>query len=275
MEQRISSSQSPIALTKGLWRNRDLILQLVRRDVAGRYKGSVFGILWSLVNPIVLLTVYTLVFSVVFQAKWGTGDESRAQFALQLFAGMIVHGLFCETLQRAPTLIMSNVSYVKKIVFPLEVLPVVTVGTTAFHAAVSLVVLTLALLLVTGSIPLAVVFVPVVLAPLMVMSLGFAWLLSSLGVYLRDVAQPISLITTILLFASPVFYPASSLPEYIQPWLLLNPLTYIIGQLRDVMIAGSLPDFGGLAIYSVVSIAVAWMGGAWFQKTRAGFANVL
>ena len=275
MTLRGATSSSPIALASTLWSHRDLVLQLVRRDIAGRYKGSVFGILWSLFNPIVLLIVYTLVFSVVFQAKWGTGTESQAQFALQLFAGMIVHSLFCETLLRAPTLIISNVSYVKRIVFPLEVLPVVTIGTSAFHAGISILVLTTALLIVNGSVPVTAVFLPLVLAPLTVISLGFAWFLSSLGVYLRDVAQPISLITTILLFASPVFYPASALPEYIQPWLLLNPLTFIIEQTRAVLIAGTAPDLLGLAAYSAVALIIAMAGNFWFQKTRRGFANVL
>ena len=267
---------SLVSLVHSLWRNRSLILQMVKRDVIGRYKGSVMGILWSLANPILLLAMYTFVFSVVFKARWGVGEpESKSQFAVLLFVGMIVHGLLSETLVRAPTLILANVSYVKKIVFPLEILPVMAMCASVFHAMVSVVVLAAALLLLNGAIPWTIVFLPFVLLPLVVLTLGIAWTLAWLGVFLRDVAQPISLAMTVLLFASPVFYPISALPEKLRPWLMLNPLTFIIEQARAVIIFGQNPDWTGLAIYSVASVAIAWIGYALFQKTRKGFANVL
>jgi lipopolysaccharide transport system permease protein len=267
---------SPRSLVRSLWFHRDLILQMTRRDVIGRYRGSVMGLLWSLANPILLLGMYTLVFSVVFKARWGTAEpESRGQFAILLFVGMIVHGLFAETLTRAPTLILSNVSYVKKIVFPLEILPVVAMGVSLFHAAISLLVLAAAMLLTNGFLPWQAVFLPLVLLPLMVLALGLAWVLASLGVFLRDVAQPIGLAMTILLFASPVFYPISALPPAIQPWLMLNPLTFIIEQARAVLIEGRLPDIVGLLAYAIVAALAAWAGYGWFQKTRKGFANVV
>ncbi|MGF9562905.1 ABC transporter permease [Neorhizobium sp. BT27B] len=262
-------------MAASLLRNRDLILQLTKRDVVGRYKGSVLGVFWSFLNPIILLVVYTFVFSVVFKAKWGGVDEDRAQFAVVLFAGMIIHSLFSEVLLRAPTLIVSNASYVSKILFPIEILPVITMGTAFFHALVSILVLAVAIMVISGSLPLTIVWVPLILMPLILMALGFAWGIASLGVFLRDVAQPIGLLMTVLLFASPVFYPISALPEGIQPWLLLNPLTFIIEQMRAVMIYGRVPNFGTWSLYSVVSIFVAWGGYAWFQKTRKGFANVL
>ncbi|MDD1633271.1 MAG: ABC transporter permease [Methylococcaceae bacterium] len=249
---------------------------MTKRDVIGRYKGSVLGLLWSFVNPIFLLTIYTLVFSVVFKARWGSGEpESRTQFAVLLFVGMIVHSLFSETLVRAPRIILANVNYVKKIVFPLEILPVVAMGASVFHTVVSVLVLAGALVLLNGFLPWTAVFLPLVLFPLIVFSLGVAWALASLGVFLRDVAQPIELAMTILLFASPVFYPVSALPEHVRPWLMLNPLTFIIEQARGVLIYGKLPYAPGLLIYLLVSLAVAWVGYAWFQKTRKGFANVL
>jgi len=236
----------------------------------------VMGVLWSLANPILLLGMYTFVFSVVFKARWGVGEsESKSQFAVLLFVGMIVHGLLSETLMRAPTLILANVSYVKKIVFPLEILPVIAMCAAVFHAVVSSAVLAAALLLLNGSIPWTVFFLPFVLLPLVVLTLGIAWMLAWLGVFLRDVAQPIGMAMTVLLFASPVFYPITSLPEAVRPWLILNPLTLIIEQARAVMIAGRIPDWSGLMIYSVVSLAIAWLGYASFQKTRKGFANVV
>lgn len=259
-----------------MWSNRQLILQMTKRDVIGRYKGSVMGVMWSFLNPLFLLVIYTFVFSVVFKARWGTSlPESKTQFAILLFVGMIVHGLFAETLNRAPGLILSNVSYVKKIVFPLEILPVVAIGTALFHALVSVLVLVVAFVLINGYLQWTIVFLPLVLLPLIVLTLGAAWGLASLGVFLRDVAQPIGLIMTVLLFASPVFYPITALPEYIRPWLMLNPLTFVIEQARAVLVFGQIPDWAGLAIYSLASLLIAWMGYAWFQKTRKGFANVL
>ncbi|MEO6147408.1 MAG: ABC transporter permease [Sulfuriferula sp.] len=276
MNPHAPSPVSLASLVRSLWGNRELILQMTKREVIGRYKGSVMGLMWSFANPILLLAMYTLVFSVVFKARWGTGEpESRTQFAVLLFVGMIVHSLFSETLIRAPSLILSNVSYVKKIVFPLEILPVIAMGASAFHAMVSVLVLAGALVMLNGLLPWTVVFLPLVLLPLIVFSLGIAWALASLGVFLRDVAQPIGLAMTILLFASPVFYPVSALPEHVRPWLMLNPLTFIIEQARAVLIYGQLPNTIGLLIYSLVSLTVAWVGYAWFQKTRKGFANVL
>ncbi len=276
MNPHAPAPTSLASLVRSLWHNRDLILQMVKRDVIGRYKGSAMGILWSLANPILLLTLYTFVFSVVFNARWGdSAPESKSQFAVLLFVGMIVHSFMSETLVRAPSLILANVSYVKKIVFPLEILPVVAMCASAFHSMVSVLVLAAALLLLNGAIPWTIVLLPFVLLPLAVLSLGVAWLLAWLGVFLRDVAQPISLVMTVLLFASPVFYPITALPEDLRPWLMLNPLTFVIEQARAVTISGEQPDWTGLAIYSTVAIAIAWLSYASFQKTRKGFANVL
>ena len=264
------------SLVRNLWRQRGLILQMTKRDVIGRYKGSVMGVMWSLFNPLFLLVIYTFVFSVVFKARWGTGPvESKSEFAILLFVGMIVHGLFAETLNRAPGLILNNVSYVKKIVFPLEILPAVAICAALFHALVSVFVLAVVFIVLNGYLQWTAVFLPLVLLPLIVLTLGIAWGLASLGVFLRDIAQPIGLIMTVLLFASPVFYPLTALPEFIRPWLMLNPLTFVIEQARAVLIFGQWPNWTGLAIYSLASVAIAWMGYAWFQKTRRGFANVL
>jgi lipopolysaccharide transport system permease protein len=264
------------SLVASLWRNHQLILQMTKRDVIGRYKGSVMGVLWSLFNPLFLLGIYTFVFSVVFKARWGVGlPESKSQFAILLFVGIIVHSLFAETLNRAPGLILSNVSYVKKIVFPLEILPVVAIGAALFHALVSMFVLVVAFVLINGYLQWTIVFLPLVLLPLVVLTMGASWGLASLGVFLRDIAQPIGMVMTVLLFASPVFYPITSMPEYIRPWLMLNPLTFVIEQARAVLIFGQTPDFVGLGIYSLASVVIGWFGYAWFQKTRKGFANVL
>ena len=267
---------SLVALIESLLRNRQLIVQMTRREVAGRYKGSVLGLAWSFLTPILMLAVYTFVFSVVFKARWGTdGDESKTQFALVLFVGMIVHGLFAEVLNRAPGLILSNVNYVKKVVFPLDVLPVIAMGAALFHASISLTVLLIAFALVNGYLHWTVIFIPVVLLPVVILTLGVAWIFASLGVFLRDVGQTVGIITTVMLFLAPIFYPITALPEEIRPWIMANPLTFIIEEARGVVILGRMPHWTGLGMYTLVATAVAWAGFAWFQKTRKGFADVL
>jgi len=263
------------ALARSLWSHRDLIMQMTRREVVGRYRGSVMGLAWSFFNPILMLVVYTFVFSVVFKAKWGMGDENKYSFAIALFVGMIVHGLFAEMVNRAPGLILSNVNYVKKVIFPLEILPVIGMGAALFHTLISLVVLLAAILLINGSLAWTALFFPLIILPLLIATLGVAWFLASLGVFVRDVGQTVGIFTTVLMFISPVFYPISALPEKFQIWLMLNPLTFIIEQSRAVMIFGKLPDWAGLGIYTAASLAMAWAGYWWFQKTRKGFADVL
>jgi lipopolysaccharide transport system permease protein len=267
---------TPSAMFSSIWRHRELIWQMSRREVVGRYRGSVMGLAWSFFNPILMLIVYTFVFSIVFKARWGVGaEESKADFAIVLFVGMIVHGLFAECINRAPSLILSNVNYVKKVVFPLETLSWVAMGSALFHAFVSLVVLVAAQLIINVSLPWTAVLFPIILLPLLLATMGFAWFLAATGVYVRDIGQITGIITTAMLFMSPVFYPISTLPEQYQAALLLNPLTFVIEQARQVLIWGGLPDWSGLAVYLAISVAVAWSGFWWFQRTRAGFADVL
>lgn len=271
-----TQSISPFSLVRNIKKNRKLIAQMTRREVVGRYQGSFFGLAWSFFNPVLMLGVYTFVFSGIFKAKWGVGnDETRAQFALILFVGMIVHGLFTEVVTRSPGLIMANTSYVTKVVFPLEILPIVTITSAMFHTFVSMFVLLLGLAISSASLSWTVLLIPVVLLPLIILTLGISWFLASIGTYLRDVGQVMGMITTIMLFLSPVFYPVDSLPEKIRTYIYLNPLTFIIEQARGVLIYGSFPDWVGLAVYSIVAIIVALLGYAWFQKTRKGFADVL
>lgn len=275
MNPHAAQPASPAAMLKSLWGNRELIAQMTRREVVGRYKGSVMGLLWSFLNPLFMLVVYSFVFSVVFKARWSGSGESQTQFAVILFAGMTVHALFAEVLNRAPGIILGNVNYVKKVVFPLEILAVVSLGAALFHALVSLLVLLVAFAMLNGFIHWTAIFAPLVLLPLMLLSLGFGWILSSLGVFVRDIGQLIGVFTTALLFLSPVFFPVSALPESFQPWLNLNPLTFIIEQSREVLIWGHLPDWQGLTLYSIGAGIFAWLGFFWFQKTRKGFADVL
>lgn len=257
-------------------RHHQLIAQMSKREVVGRYRGSVMGLAWSFFNPVLMLIVYTFVFSVVFKARWGVGaEESKVDFAIILFVGMIVHGLFAECINRAPSLILSNANYVKKVVFPLEILTWVAMGSALFHALISLVVLMLAQAIVNLTVPWTAIFFPVVILPLLMATMGFAWFLAATGVFVRDIGQITGIITTAMLFLAPVFYPVSAVPKEYQTLLLINPLTFVIEQAREVLIWGRLPDWAGLAVYLAVSLLIAWTGFWWFQKTRKGFADVL
>lgn len=255
--------------------NRLLIFSLVRREVIGRYRGSVMGILWSFLHPMLMLAVYTFVFSVVFKARWPGGSESKSEFALVLFAGLIFFNLFSETIQRSPGLIVSHTNYVKKVIFPLEILPVVALGSALFHFAVSLGVWLLFYGFLFGLPPLTVLFLPLLLLPFTLLIVGCSWFLAALGVYLRDIAQVMGIFVTILLFLSPIFYAVSSLPEKFVFFLQFNPLTFYIEQARDIMIWGKSLDFLRWGFHTVMAMVIALLGFACFQKMRRGFADVL
>jgi lipopolysaccharide transport system permease protein len=277
MNPNAAHPKSFAALARSLLAHRTLIVQMTKREVVGRYKGSAFGLAWSFFNPVFMLVVYTFVFSEIFNARWGGAgaNESKTQFAVILFVGMIVLGFFSEVLNRSAGLILGNVNYVKKVVFPIEILPVISMMAALFHSLISVSVFLLAFLLFNGYLHWTVVFAPFVLLPLVILATGLAWFLASLGVFLRDIGQTIGILTTVLMFLSPVFFPITAVPERFRPFIMANPLTFIIEQARDVLVWGRLPDWPGLAIYTVVASLIAWAGFAWFQKTRKGFADVL
>jgi lipopolysaccharide transport system permease protein len=271
-----SNSVSPLALLAGLARNRALIVQMTRREILGRYRGSALGVFWSFVHPVLMLVVYTFVFSVVFATKWpGVETGNRLHFAIVLFAGMIVFGVFSECIQRAPNLIVSQPNFVKKVVFPLEIMGWIAIAASLFHAGISFLVLAALLLVSNGSLPWTTIFLPLTLAPLIALTLGLTWFFSSLGVYVRDVHQILGIVVTALLFLSPLFYPSSALPASLQWIVVINPIASAIEQTRNVLVFGRPPDWLPLVIYLLIGLAVMWLGYAWFQKTRRGFADVL
>lgn len=268
-------STNPIEMVASLWRNRELIQALTRREVLGRYRGSIFGLLWSFFNPVFMLIIYTFVFSVVFKSRWPGGGESKTEFALVLFIGLIVINIFAECINRAPSLILSNVNYVKKVVFPLEILPFIGLISALFHGGISLGVWLLVYLVIFGMPPVTAFYLPLIVLPFILFIMGLSWALASLGVYLRDIAQIIGMVTTVLMFISPIFYPVTALPEEYRDILYFNPLTVVIEQSRAVMYFGVEPDFGLLALYLPATIIVCWAGYFCFQRTRKGFADVL
>lgn len=268
-------SSSPKEMFASFWRHRELTYALVKREVVGRYRGSFMGLIWSFLNPLFMLAVYTFVFSVVFKARWGGGSDLKTEFALILFAGLMVFNIFSECVNRAPGLILANVNYVKKVVFPLEILPWVGLGVALFHGLISLAVWLVAYLVLFGMPHATVLYLPLIILPLVLFIMGVSWFLASLGVYMRDVSQFISVIMTVLMFLSPIFYSAETLPATYRSFLYMNPLTPAIEQTRAVLYWGQGPDLGLLLVCLLASVFVALFGFIWFQKTRKGFADVL
>lgn len=266
----------PLTAARQLWSHRRLVRQFVRREVQARYRGSVLGLLWTFLHPLLLLAIYTFVFGLVFRVRWPQFATGRlSDFALVLFCGLLVLNLFAECLTRAPGLVLSQPGFVKKVVFPLEVLPVVALGSALFNAVVGLLVLLLSNLGLNGRLPWTVLLVPLVLLPVILLTLGLTWTLASLGVFLRDLPHIVGLMLQVLTFLTPIFYPVEALPEWARPVILANPLTPAVDDLRRVALWGRLPDWPRLAVSLAAGAAMAAAGYAWFARTRRAFADVL
>lgn len=257
--------------------HRTLIWQFVRRDIRGRYRGSLLGLAWALVTPLAMLAIYTFVFVEVFQARWaGSGPQAgNLEFALQVFAGLIVYNLFTEVISRAPNLVLEQPNLVKKVVFPLLVLPWVSLLAALFQFSLNLAVLLAAVAWTRGGIPLSALALPLVMLPFLPLLLGLAWFLAATGVYVRDTAPLIGMVMTGLMFMTPVFYSQKALPAWLQLPMQLNPPTVPIEQLRRILLDGLWPDWGSLGLYAVAAGLVAYLGARWFQLVKRGFADVL
>lgn len=268
---------SPKSAFESVFRHRHMAAQLARREVEGRYKGSVFGFAWALLNPLILLALYTFVFGYVFHSRWGTGSKEygSGEYAVILYAGLILHGFFAECLIRAPGLIVGNPNFVKKIVFPLDILAWAHHGAAWFHFFMSWIVLVVFQLFVFGAVPLTALMLPLVLLPCALYAQGLMWGISALSVYFRDLGQMIGLFVTCLLFASPVLYPLESVPESLRGFLYINPLTSSLEMFRSVMIWGQIPAFRELLGQLVIASCIFWSGFFVFQRSRSGFADVL
>lgn len=257
-----------------LWRRRDVFLELTWRDIESRYSGSFLGLLWSFFNPLLMLAVYTLAFRVFLGMRW-PGMASGSAFSLMIFCGMVVHSALSECIMRAPGVVVGQTNLVKRVVFPLAVLPCVMVASTLFNMLLSLLVLFIFVLLTGHPLHAVVLYLPVVYAPFVLLLCGVGWFTASLGVFVRDVAQLAGVLSSMLMFLSPVFYPASSLHEPFRSWIAFNPLTLMIEQTRQVVLFGRAPDWPALGLYTLAAVAVFAFGYAWFQRTRDGFADVL
>ncbi|NUB12648.1 ABC transporter permease [Azospirillum brasilense] len=257
------------------WHPRALLRRLVRREIEARYRGSLLGVVWALLTPILMLAVFTFVFSVVFQARWGGSTGGKGEFALILFAGLIGFNMFSEALNRSPSLVLENPSYVKKVVFPLEVLPWVMVLSSLFQVIISLGILLVFHLAVNGFPPPSALLLPLVWLPLLLLCLGTGFLFGALGVYLRDLRSIMPVASQLLMFLSPLFYPASALPESFRGLLHLNPLTGIIENTRTVLFVGTAPDWAMLGIQMLVGLLFAASSLRLFRHLRTGFADIV
>ena len=267
---------NPLRALSGIWKGRGLLSQLVRRNIEIRYKGTMMGLVWMMVTPLVMLSVYTFVFGVVFRAHWGTWfGDSKAAFALILFCGMTVFNIFGESVSGSVGTVTGNTNYVKKVVFPLELLPVSTVLSACFLGLVWLVILLLGTVFCFHKLYLTVVFLPLIFIPLILFSCGFAWFVASLGVFFRDLSHMIGIFLQVLCFMTPIFYSLEMVPERIRLVMLFNPLTVLVQSTRQVLIFGQWPDGAALGIVTLLSVAIFQGGHFWFMKTKRGFADVL
>jgi lipopolysaccharide transport system permease protein len=256
-----------------LARHRYLVAQLVRRDVLTRYQGSVLGVGWSVLSPLIILAAYTFVFRSVFKARWPGGADSTSEFVLQLFAGLLVFNLFADLLGRAPRIVIDQPNLVKRVVFPLEVLSWVAVGGAMFHGLLALVILLGAAAALGTHLTPWVLATPLVLACTVPVLLGLSWLLSALGIFLRDITHVIGPAVSVLMFASPVLYPVQALPPYLGQLLWLNPLTLPIESIRRLVLAGAPPDWAALAAYTATGLLFAFAAWRLFERLRPAFAD--
>ena len=256
-------------------RYRSLTREMAVRDIRGRYRGASFGLMWSLISPFMMLCVYTLAFGYILKSRWPGASGNISEFAMILFVGLIVHGFFAEVLTRSPNLIVGNSNLVKRIIFPLHLLPWTAVLSALFHLFTNSLVFLVISAILLGQPHWTIVLLPVVVAPLAMLAIGVSWFLSALGVFLRDVGQVMGVVSTALLFLSSAIVPVSTLPSQFQIVFKLNPLTFIIDQAREVAFWGRMPDWSGLALYMLVAMVVMYAGFAFFEKTRRGFADVL
>ena len=266
----------PVSMSMDLYAHRDLIRQFARRDVASRYKGSYLGMAWSFVTPLLMLCVYAFVFSVVFQSHWGAGlQSSRVDFALILFCGLTTFNVFAETITRAPTLVLSNPSYVKKVVFPLQTLNVSILLSSLVNLGVGLVILLVGWLVIHHTVSSTIWLFPLVLVPLCALSLGLSWIFSSLGVFVRDLAQPVTIFVSVLFFMSGIFFPIEALPANMQPIMRLNPLAGILENARRTLLWSQYPNWKLWGVTTVFALAFMLLGYWWFMRTKHAFADVI
>ncbi len=265
----------PVFVFRSLILNKELIRQLTWREVITRYKGSYLGILWSFITPMLMLVVYTFVYSEIFNSRWPNQSDNTMQFALIIFTGLTTFNIFAEVVSRAPTLIINNTNYVKRVVFPLEILPVTILGSALVQGAISLLILLVGNLLTQGTLYWSNLLIPIVLIPLILLALGLGWLLAALGVYFRDIGQIIGVIVQALMLLTPIFYSSEAIPEYLQFIYWGNPISSIVENMRQIAVFGHAPNWEMLFSNFAVGLFIFFAGHFVFRRLKGGFADVL
>ena len=274
----MSALRALLSLPAQVVRYRGLLGHLVYREIHGRVTGSLLGVGWLVLQPLLLLALYTLVFGVFMKSRWGVQGDGIAYFALALFPGLLVFNIFAECVNRASALVLQNPNYVKKVVFPLELLIVPVIAGALVQFGIGFVLWLVLVILLQGGIGWAVLLVPLVLLPFVLIVTGLCWTLAALGVFFRDLSNLVPLATQMLMFMSPVLYPITNVPESIRPFFYFNPLTLVVETVRAAGLnttgAGViLPD--GYGLYVVIALLVAWLGTKVFQGLRPGFADMV
>lgn len=253
-----------------------LIKTFTIREIQNRYKGSLLGILWALITPILMLLVFSFVFGEIFQAKWpGNTGTNKIDFAINLFIGLSIFWYFADILAKSPTIISSVPNYVKKVIFPLEILPLVTILSTLVYLIINFIIIFITILITSNHISITIISIPLLIVITIPLLLGISLLLSAIGVYAKDIGVIIGVFINLLMFLSPIFYPISAIPEKMI-WLFnLNPLTAIIEESRKVLLYNSWPDWNIVFVYTIISLLVYYVGNKIFKITKKGFADVI
>jgi len=267
---------NPWNIARHLWAHRGLISKLSRKAIIVRYRGSLLGLLWAFIQPLMMLAVYTFVFSVIFEAKWGQAlEQDKLSFALALFVGILTFNIIGDTVNASPGLILGHANFVKKVVFPLEILPVVKLVESVVFSLFGLLVLVVAKILSAHSLSWTLVLLPVVWFPVLLFALGWSYILASLGVFIRDIGSVTSVVVSMLLFLSPIFYPVSAVPEGLRFYIQMNPIAVFVEDARRVILWGQTPDFQGYTVCLLISVITFVLGFSWFMKSKNAFADVL
>lgn len=269
------STAHPFSFLITGWKHRRLIRRLAWRKIEQKYRGSVLGFLWALFHPLFMLSIYTFVFSFVFKARWNLPGGGEAEFALLLFSGLTIYSIFSDCVNEAPNLMAANSIFIKQLVFPTEVLAWVSLLASLFTFTSSMLLLAIFYVAVLGTPPWTVAYMPMILGPVLLLTLGMVWLLSSLGVFLRDISQLVGVSTTALLFMSPIFYSASNIPQAYRGYYDLNPFVHILEMSRASIFFVTVPDWQTLGGLTLIGWLVSWAGYAWFMKTKRSFPDVL
>lgn len=265
----------PFSVFDPLRRHRLLLWEMTKRDISARYKGSHLGMFWAVLMPLAMLSIYSYVFGTVFKSRWNLSGEAELPFPIVLFSGLIVFNFLAECVNRAPTLVTFSPNLVKKTVFPIAILPWMAMITATINSFISVAILLVGEWLIVGHVPVTALLFPFVLMPVALVALGIGWFLSSLGVYVRDIAQLVGLLTTALLFLTPIFYPPHGAPGALHAFTDINPLATQVQSMREVLLWGQVPSLPSFAVALLVGWAVAWFGLVWFSNTSDGFADVL